>query len=173
MARPMKRVAVVGSSGAGKSTFARRLGERTGLPVIHLDELYWRPGWDPTPDDEWDQVVTELAAGDEWIIDGNYSRTMEMRARRADTVVFLDYPRVGCLARVLRRTLTNYGRAVQAPGCPEKIDLQFLKWVATYPNAGKPRMLAKLEGAPPGLDVRMLCSGRDAQRFLAAAGEHS
>src|ERR1700733_11230557 len=99
----MRRVAVVGSSGAGKSTFARRLGERTGLPVIHLDHAYWRPGWDPPPDDEWDEIAPRLAAGDEWIIDGNYSRTVDARARRADVVVFLDYPRVGCLARVLRR----------------------------------------------------------------------
>jgi adenylate kinase family enzyme len=163
----MRRVAVVGSSGAGKSTFARRLGERTGLPVIHLDHHFWRPGWDPTPDDEWDRVVTELAAGDAWIIDGNYSRTMDVRARAADTVVFLDYSRAGCLARALRRNVTNYGRAVQAPGCPERFDFAFLKWIATYPNAGRQRMLEKLEAAPPGLAVHMFRRPRDANRFLA------
>ena len=80
-------------------------------------------------------------------------------------VVFLDYPRAGCLARALRRTITNHGRAVQAPGCPERLDFKFLRWIATYPNAGRLRMLEKL-AAVPDLDVRMLRHRRDVERFL-------
>ena len=66
----MRRIAIVGSTGAGKSTLARQLGEVTGLAVVHLDALYWRPGWVPTPDEEWDAVVKEVASKESWIIDG-------------------------------------------------------------------------------------------------------
>ena len=166
MQRPMRRVAVVGSGGAGKSTFARQLGERTGLPVIHLDALYWRPGWVPTPDDEWRQIMTDLVAGDEWIIDGNYSRTVDLRARVADTVVLLDYSPAGNLARALRRSITNHGRAIQAPGCPEHLDLEFLRWIASYRRRSRPRVLARIEAAAPDLDVRVLRRPREARRFL-------
>ncbi|MDQ1481782.1 MAG: hypothetical protein QOI44_2643 [Actinomycetota bacterium] len=164
----MKRVAIVGPGGAGKSTFARRLGERTGLPVIHLDELYWRPGWVATPDDEWRETVTRLAAADEWILDGNYSRTLDVRARIADTVLLFDYAPLGNLARVLRRSLSNYGKETQAPGCPEHFDLEFWRWILNYRTRSRPRVLAHLEACGPDVDVRVLRRPRDARRFLAS-----
>jgi len=164
----MRRVAVIGPGGAGKSTFARRLGERTGLPVIHLDELYWRPGWVATPDDEWRETVTRLAAGDEWILDGNYSRTLDVRARAADTVLLFDYAPLGNLARALRRSLSNYGKEMQAPGCPEHFDLEFLRWILNYRTRSRPRVLQHLEACGPDVDVRVLRRPRDARRFLAA-----
>ncbi len=167
----MRRVAVVGSGGAGKSTFARRLGASTGLPVIHLDELYWRPGWVPTPDDEWREIMTDLVAGDAWIIDGNYSRTMDLRAQTADTVLLLDYAPVGNLTRALRRTIFNHGRAIQAPGCPEHLDWEFLRWIATYRRRSRPRVFAQLEVGAPDLDVRVLRRPRDAKRFLESVTE--
>jgi adenylate kinase family enzyme len=161
----VQRVAVVGPGGAGKSTFARQLGARTGLPVVHLDQLYWRPGWDPTPDDEWREIVAGLVRADAWIIDGNYSRTFDLRAQRADTVVLLDYPPAGNLVRALRRTIGSYGRAVQAPGCPEHLDFEFLRWIATYRRRSRPRVLAHLAGRPE-IDVHVLRRPRDAQRLL-------
>jgi adenylate kinase family enzyme len=69
---PVQRVAVVGSGGSGKSTLADRLGELTGLPVTHLDRLYWQPGWVATDDDRWRQLQAGLVAGERWIVDGNY-----------------------------------------------------------------------------------------------------
>ena len=72
----MKRVLVIGSGGAGKSTFATRLGARLGLPVIHLDRVYWQPGWVETPKDEWLRKVEEMCAADAWVMDGNYSGTL-------------------------------------------------------------------------------------------------
>ena len=166
----MHRVAVVGAGGAGKSTFALRLAARTGLPVIHLDEHYWRPGWEPTPDDEWREIVTELASGPEWIIDGNYSRTLDVRARAADTVVLLDYAPLVCVARALRRTIANHGRAVQAPGCPEHLDWEFLRWIATSRRRSRPRVLQQLAAGGPDLAFRVLRNPRDADRFLARLG---
>ena len=84
------RVLVDGMMGSGKSTFARSLAARTGLPVIHLDVHYWKPGWVRPSDDEWRERQRALLAGEDWIIDGNYNETLALRLERAETVVFLD-----------------------------------------------------------------------------------
>ena len=89
----MRRVLVIGSGGAGKSTFAARLAARTGLPLIHLDACFWRSGWDPTPPDEWARRVADLMSRQEWVMDGNYGGTLDARLAACDTVIFLDVPR--------------------------------------------------------------------------------
>ena len=103
----MNRVLVIGSSGAGKSTFSRRLAEITGLPLIHLDRLFWKPGWVETDRAEWSEVVAQALEGERWIIDGNYSGTMKMRLAVCDTVIFLDLSRFLCTYRVLNECLTT------------------------------------------------------------------
>lgn len=140
----MQRIAVVGSGGAGKSTFSRRLGAALDLPVIHLDEHFWRPGWVETPKDEWRAIQQEMVAADRWVIDGNYGGTMQIRFAAADTVVFLDHHRVRCLARALGRSLRNRGTAVQAPGCPERLDPSFARWIWDFPTGGRQRLLTAL-----------------------------
>ena len=142
----MRRVLVIGSGGAGKTTFAARLGERTGLPVIHLDRLYWRPGWAETPKDEWDAVVRDVISRDAWILDGNYGGTLATRLAAADTVVFLDVPRAVCIARVLLRRVRHAGRSRPdvTDGCPERITWEFLRWIWTYPARRRPGVLARL-----------------------------
>jgi adenylate kinase family enzyme len=167
----MRRVLVVGAGGADKNPSRGLLGERTGLPVIHLDEHHWRPGWEPTPDDEWRAIVTDLAAGDEWIIDGNYGGTIDVRVRAADTAVFLDFAPIPCIARALRRSIVNHGRAVQAAGCPEHIDLEFLRWIANYRRDSRPRVLAELEAGRPGLALHVLRRPRDAHHFLEGVSQ--
>ncbi len=138
----MRRVVIIGCSGAGKSTLARRLGERTGLPVVHLDREYWRPGWVEPARDDWRARVAGLAAGESWIIDGQYGGTLELRLARADTLIFLDLAMPVCLLRVLRRTLSGYGRtrAEMSPGCPERFDWPFLKYVWNYRRSHRPKM---------------------------------
>jgi len=106
----MKKVIVIGSGGAGKSTFSRRLGEATGLPVIHLDAHFWRPNWEPTPKDEWKAKVGELLKGDEWIMDGNFGGTRELRMQAADTIIMLDFPRRVCMYRVVKRAFQFHGK---------------------------------------------------------------
>ena len=103
----MKRVLVIGHPGAGKSTLAARLGELTGLPVIHLDKEFWREGWVQMPRSEWKGKTERLVQGDEWIIDGSYDHTLEIRLARADTVIFLDFSRYLCLWRVCKRVATT------------------------------------------------------------------
>src|SRR5688572_22342824 len=112
----MERVLVIGSGGAGKSTFAKRLAERLGLPLVHLDAIYWRDGWIETPKEEWRGIVARLIGEPRWVMDGNYGGTMDMRLAAADTVIFLDMPRVVCLWRVVKRYFQFRGHA--HPGTP-------------------------------------------------------
>jgi adenylate kinase family enzyme len=164
----MRRIAIVGPGGAGKSTIARQLGERTGIPVIHLDQHFWKPGWVETPREEWRALQEQLLAGDRWIVDGNYGGTLDVRLCRADTVVILSRARLFCVAGALRRTLRNLGRAVQAADCPERIDLSFLRWISQYPTDSRPRLDAALAAHGQHLDVVELNSGRACRRFINA-----
>jgi len=127
----MERIMIVGNGGTGKTTLAIRLGELTGLPVVHLDRLFWRPGWKSVEPAEFDRLLEEEVARERWIIDGNYNRTMETRLRRADTVIWLDFPRIVALWGVLVRNRAWRGRTRpdMGDGCPEKIDAEFLRWI--------------------------------------------
>ncbi len=100
-----RRVLVDGMMGAGKSTFALALAAKTGLPVIHLDPHYWKPGWVRPSDDEWRERQRALLAGEYWIIDGNYNETLALRLERADTVILLDTPWWLCAVRAFARGL--------------------------------------------------------------------
>jgi adenylate kinase family enzyme len=115
-----RRVVVTGMAGAGKSTFSRALSAKTGLPVIHLDVHFWKPGWVPTPDDEWREKQRGLLAGEEWIVDGNYHATLGLRLERADTVVFLDRPWWICAQRAFARGVSKRPAGFELPvGCDE------------------------------------------------------
>lgn len=168
----MRRVLVIGSGGAGKSTFSRRLGAGLGLEVIHLDAAYWRPGWVETPKDEWRRKVEELCRGESWVMDGNFGGTLELRLAACDSVVFLDLPRAVCLRRVLKRAVMyrNTPRPDMAAGCPEKLDLKFLYWVWTYPSLRRPAILARLEEVVADKRVVRLRSDAEVERFLAEVG---
>jgi adenylate kinase family enzyme len=125
----MRKVLVLGCAGSGKSTFAMRLGEAAGIPVIHLDSLYWKPGWVASAESEWDAVIGALVLRDTYIMDGNYSRTLPQRLKEADTIFFFDFPRFLCLYRVFKRRLRNHGRSRpdMAEDCKEKIDFAFIR----------------------------------------------
>lgn len=98
-----RRVVVTGLAGSGKSTFAVALAARTGLPVIHLDLSFWKPGWVEPSEAEWREEQRGVLAGDAWIADGNYRETLDLRLERADTVVVLDMPWWLCSGRALLR----------------------------------------------------------------------
>ena len=162
----MQRVAIVGPGGAGKTTFARQLGERTQLPVIHLDEHYWKPGWEPTPRDEWRAKQEQLLAADKWIVDGNYGGTLETRLRRADTVIVFAIARTRCVERALLRSVRHRGRAIQAEGCPERVDREFLRWIWRFPRDSKPRLDAALHEHAPHAQVVTFRNPREVRAFL-------
>ena len=100
-----RRVLVTGMAGSGKSTFSRSLAAKTGLPVIHLDLHFWKPGWVAPSEDEWRETQSGLLAGDAWIVDGNYHETLELRLERADTIVCLHTPWSVCAGRAFLRGL--------------------------------------------------------------------
>jgi adenylate kinase family enzyme len=133
----MKKIIVIGSGGAGKSTFSKQLGNALNIQVIHLDALYWKPNWVKTPRDEWTEIVRNLLERDSWIMDGNFGGTREMRMKACDTVIFLDIPSRVCLYRVLKRFFLNRGktRPDMADCCNEKIDMEFIHVRVQYPAA--------------------------------------
>lgn len=131
----MNRVLVIGNCGAGKSEAASRLGKKTGLPVIHLDEIFWLPGWVERDQAEFDILLDAELSKDQWIMDGNYNRTLEKRLHRADTVIFLDYSRFICLWRVFKRWIRDRN---------QKIDYTFLRYVFfDYYQKNRPRAMAQ------------------------------
>lgn len=164
----MQRVAIVGSGGAGKTTFSLTFARLTGLPVFHLDEYYWRPGWVETPRDEWRMVQRELVAHERWIIEGNYSTTFDLRFERADTVIVLAPARRVCIYRALKREIVNWHRAVQAEGCPERFDVSFLHWLWRFPYDARPLLDAALARYAGRCTVVELASGDATRRFLDA-----
>lgn len=162
----MERVAVVGSGGAGKTTFATRLGARLGLPVVHLDAHYWRPGWVRTPAEEWRRWQEAQFAAPRWIADGNYGSTLDVRLARADTVIVVAPPAWRCVLGVLRRWVAARGRPEQAPGCPERLTTEFLRWVWRYRRDSRPILDAALSRHAGHLRVVELRSRRAADRYL-------
>ena len=164
----MRKVLVIGSGGAGKSTFARQLGEILHLEVIHLDSLYWSAGWVEMPKPEWQKTVEELSRRDAWIMDGNYSGTLEMRLEACDTVIFLDISRLICLWRVLKRAMLYRGvsRPDVAEGCPEKLNMTFIQWVWGYPSRSRPKIVRALEKNTGKKRIIWLRSREEVGKFL-------
>jgi adenylate kinase family enzyme len=98
-----RRIIVTGLAGSGKSTLSLALAAKTGLPVIHLDLHFWKPGWVAPSETEWREKQRDVLAGDAWIADGNYHETLDLRLEHADTVVFLDMPWWRCSGRAFLR----------------------------------------------------------------------
>jgi len=169
------RMALIGCSGAGKSTAARTLASLTGLPIHHLDRLYWRPGWVEPDEREWRAVQDALVTEPRWVIDGNYTTTLDIRLARADLVLLFDFPTWLCLWRVVRRVFGLRGqvRPDMGEGCPERFDLEFLIFVLTFRRAVLPRVRERV--AASGVRCIILRSPGDVRRFLesvkASAGQ--
>lgn len=168
----MQRIAILGCSGGGKSSLARALSRKLNLPLIHLDALHWLPGWVERDRTEFRRLQAEIVAADAWVIDGNYSNTLDLRLPRADTIVVIDRSRLLCLWRVTWRWLTHLGRsrADMGEGCPEKIDREFVVYIWTYPRRGAPRRDAAIARYGVQAALHRLTSDQDVRRFLEEAG---
>src|SRR5689334_773957 len=150
----MKRVIVVGPGASGKSTLAARLGQITGLPVIELDKLFWRPGLAVTPPGEWAALQRQLAAQESWIMDGDLGPydVLDVRLQAADTIVFLDFSPVRCAWRAIRRSRERAG---------------FWKWLLTYRRRSHPPLRAAITARAADADLYVLPTPRAVRRFLA------
>ncbi len=165
----MERIMIIGCGGAGKSTLARAMGEKLNIPVVHLDKLWWRPGWEHVSQEEFDALLGEAVQKEKWILDGNYNRTMPLRLPYCDTIIYLDFSRLACLLGVAKRILTTYGkvRPDMGPGCRERIDLDFLKWVWNFNKEHREKNYRLLRQAQ-GVQTIVLKNRRQVKRFLAS-----
>lgn len=164
----MKKIAVIGSGGSGKSTLSRKLGEKLSIEVFHLDAILWKPDWEAVAKDQQKFIQYQLVAKDQWIIDGNYNGTIDIRLQAADCIIFMDIPRSICLYRVLRRMICyrSQSRPDMATGCEERFDFNFLQWVWNYPNDQKPDVMKKLEQLQGTKEIIILKSSKEAHLFL-------
>ena len=167
----MQRILLIGSAGAGKTTFANQLAQKLNLPLVHLDKLYWCGEWEHLSRDEFDEVLQKELEKPEWIIDGNFNRTIAHRLQYCDTVFFFDYPTVTCLAGITQRTLTNLGKTRSDMGghCVEYFDAQKIalyRNVLTFRKQHRKNYYALLDHADP-VNVIILKNRRQAKAFLA------
>ena len=167
----MRRVAIVGAGGAGKSWLALDLGERLGIDPIHLDALYYDRRWQPTAPQRWEELQRELVAADTWIIDGNYRSTMEIRLAAADTIVFLDVATPRRLRRVVARRLKRRGPARPNLVGAERLTWAFLRYIATYNRTRRPDLLRLLARHADHSALHVVRSDADVQAFLDRADQ--
>lgn len=164
----MQRIMIIGCGGAGKSTLARQLGEKTGLPVVHLDQIWWAPGnWQHVEREDFDTRLAEEMKKPQWILDGNFNRTIEMRLKECDTVIYLDFNRWVCLRSWLKRVITNWGHARDdmAPGCKEWFDPEMAGWIWNFNRKNRDNYYRLLNEAE-GKQTIVLKNRRMVRRFL-------
>ncbi|MDD4290696.1 MAG: hypothetical protein PHX51_00410 [Clostridia bacterium] len=166
-----KRVMLLGCAGAGKTTLSTILSEKYDYPLYHLDKLFWQKGWNRTPTEEWEQTVSMLADGESWIIDGNYTHTMEIRLKRADTVVYLDVNRWVCLYRVIKRLILNKGKQRKdlRDGVYDEVDFGFLKWIFHFNKVSRPVIFEYFKKYPE-INYIILHNRKDVEAFLTGLG---
>ena len=172
-----QRIMVLGSSGAGKTDLGCRLGEALGLPVIDLDDEYWQAGWVEPLDEWWTERQSELAAGERWVLSGNFGSGIGIRAQRADLVVLLELPRWLCLWRVLVRSLKiRLGRQIwRLPAnCragpdwePLRDYPEFLRYIWRFPMQSVRRAYTRLRNA--GVESLIVLRSTDEVRALDTA----
>jgi adenylate kinase family enzyme len=168
----MRRILVLGSGGAGKTTFSVKLAQWLGVEVIHLDVYFWKPNWVASTQEEFLHTLETLMQKDAWVMDGNYSGSLEWRMERTDTAIFLDIPRLVCLWRIFKRLVQYRGRVRPdlAQGCYEKVDWEFVRWVWDFPRRSRPKIINVLSKHASNHQVFILKSAAQMQAFLADAG---
>lgn len=167
----MRKITVVGPVGAGKSYLAAELGRRLGIPVLHLDALFWRPGWVATPAEEWEAVQRRELAADSWVAEAQFDDVIPDWFQEADTVVFVDASPVRCLWRVARRRLDR-GQSVgipagTEPGPTHRALAKFIRNQWRYRTSVRRELLAELAREREGREVVVLKRRGDAAAFLS------
>jgi len=169
----MKKIMIIGSAGAGKSTLARKISDITGVKVFHLDRFLGKPGWISISREELKKDIGNIMKLESWIIDGNYSSTIEMRLEEADTVIFLDFPVWVCLWGAVKRRIVyaNKSRPDITVGCDEKLDWEFIKWILTFPLKRRGNIHKALEDHSDGKHIYIFKSRKEANKFIEKIGK--
>jgi len=169
----MRRIVILGPAGGGKSTFARRLGKRLAIPVVHLDALCWEPGWKTLTTATFRSRLGKAISGNAWITDGNYAKlTFDLRMPRADLVIWVERSPLQCAWRVCKRAIKSHFSADEdlAYGCKERIDRRFLdrlRYIAHFNRVNRPRIEAERMTHGPHVPVLVLQGDREISAFLA------
>lgn len=166
---------IIGQPGSGKSTLAREIGARFHLPVVHIDQIHWMPGWVERPKADKDQMARAAHEGPAWVFEGGHSATWPDRLAHADTLIWLDLP-LGLRAwRVLKRTLLTYGqtRRDMAPDCPERFSLEFYRWIWDTRHTGREKCAALFASASPEKTCIHLTSPRDVRAFCQSMSQQA
>lgn len=164
-----KRILIIGSAGSGKTYLSNILSKKLDIDVTHLDKIYWLPNWEKQPVTFCEDLTKELVIPDEWILDGNYIQTLDIRLEKADLVIFLKVNRFKCIASLFkRRRLTKkhlINRDDLAEGCVDKLDFCFLKWAFTFNNDYAPKLLEVINKYPD-VDLKVFNKREDALEFI-------
>lgn len=146
----MARILVIGSNGAGKSTFARRLAEKTGLPLIHLDQIHWRGHWERRPAEEFEAIVLSEVQKSSWIIDGNNIKSLYQRLPFADTVFWFEFSPMACFFNIVKRVRTYHGnvRPDMPDQCVENLSFKFFRYAWKFNRVNRERIISLLAENP-------------------------
>ena len=160
--KPGQKIIVLGCSGSGKSTFSKKLHDVTGLPLIHLDNIWWKKDRTHISREEFDQKLDEILLTDRWIIDGDYSRTYETRFKSCDTVIFLDYSFDECMNGIKERVGKN---RTDIPWTEKELDPDLVRQVENYEKENRPVILS-LIGKYPDVNSYIFRSRQEAAGWI-------
>ena len=164
----MERILIIGCSGSGKSTLSVALGEKLGLPVVHLDQLWWTGDWENVTREEFDARLKDSLEQPKWIIDGNYSRTIPMRLPKCDTIIYLDFNRWECLLGMFQRVTRWYGKQRPDMGgeCRERFDPEFVRWIWNFNEQNRVRNYTWISKTKHAKAI-ILKNRKEVKQFLA------
>lgn len=167
----IKRIAIIGNAGSGKSTLTLKLHQLLNLPVYHLDKYFWKPGWKRPDPGEYKIIHDQLCDQDTWIMDGMNLRLLEYRINKADVIIFLDVPRYIAFWQIFKRTIRYYGKETpsSAEKCPERLNwefIKFLKWVWDFKTGYIPKIIALLNSYTKTKQIYILRTQKEIDQFI-------
>lgn len=164
------KIAIIGCPGSGKSTVAKQLHEKLNIPIYHLDQYYWLPGWKRPNKDAFKKIHNALCDKQQWLIEGMAMRNLAYRVAKADVIIFLDIPLRTCLYRIFKRAFTGFGaiRDTSAPGCHERFpDHEFLSYVWNFNRKHRPVIMKLLEQYKDQKKIFVIKSSKDIDKIIS------